>query len=141
MLVTKDHTSAKMSVMLVFEECIVVFCSCFVIKCLWTTILIIWGRTHEYSFCRSIFSFRLTEQCWAPDMNHRPPFLEILKRLEKIKETLTSDHHWHLFSSSWAAQLNIRCLVSPFYLQHNMLGFVNRLQQRLATSYMCMKFI
>ncbi|XP_047958820.1 integrin-linked protein kinase 1-like isoform X1 [Salvia hispanica] len=42
----------------------------------------------------------LTEQCWAPDMNHRPPFLEILKRLEKIKETLTSDHHWHLFSSS-----------------------------------------
>ncbi|KAH6755452.1 VH1-interacting kinase [Perilla frutescens var. hirtella] len=41
----------------------------------------------------------LTEQCWAPDMTHRPSFLDILKRLEKIKESLPSDHHWHLFSS------------------------------------------
>ncbi|KAL3511094.1 hypothetical protein ACH5RR_030495 [Cinchona calisaya] len=41
----------------------------------------------------------LVEQCWAADMNHRPPFLEILKRLEKIKDNLPSDHHWHLFTS------------------------------------------
>ncbi|KAH6809864.1 VH1-interacting kinase [Perilla frutescens var. frutescens] len=41
----------------------------------------------------------LTEQCWAPDMTHRPSFLDILKRLEKIKESLPTDHHWHLFSS------------------------------------------
>ncbi|KAE9607358.1 hypothetical protein Lal_00026920 [Lupinus albus] len=41
----------------------------------------------------------LTEQCWAADMNQRPSFIDILKRLEKIKENLPSDHHWHLFSS------------------------------------------
>ncbi|KAL2233532.1 serine/threonine-protein kinase STY46 [Sesamum indicum] len=41
----------------------------------------------------------LTEQCWSADMNQRPPFLEILKRLEKIKEVLPSDHHWHIFTS------------------------------------------
>jgi len=41
----------------------------------------------------------LTEQCWASDMNQRPSFLEILKRLEKIKETSSSDHPWHIFTS------------------------------------------
>ncbi|CAI0394416.1 unnamed protein product [Linum tenue] len=41
----------------------------------------------------------LTDQCWAADMNRRPSFLEILKRLEKIKEVLPSDHHWHIFNS------------------------------------------
>lgn len=42
----------------------------------------------------------LTEQCWAADMNKRPSFLEILKKLEKIKESVSSsDHHWHLFAS------------------------------------------
>ncbi|KAL7132795.1 hypothetical protein ABFS83_12G098000 [Erythranthe nasuta] len=41
----------------------------------------------------------LTDQCWAGDMNQRPSFLEILKKLEKIKETLSSDHHWHIFAS------------------------------------------
>ncbi|CAL0331235.1 unnamed protein product [Lupinus luteus] len=41
----------------------------------------------------------LTEQCWAADMTQRPSFIDILKRLEKIKENLPSDHHWHLFSS------------------------------------------
>ncbi|KAG8366388.1 hypothetical protein BUALT_Bualt17G0074500 [Buddleja alternifolia] len=41
----------------------------------------------------------LTEQCWDADMNKRPSFLDILKRLEKIKETLPSDHHWHIFTS------------------------------------------
>ncbi|XP_019422305.1 PREDICTED: serine/threonine-protein kinase STY46-like [Lupinus angustifolius] len=41
----------------------------------------------------------LTEQCWAADMNQRPSFIDILKRLEKIKGNLPSDHHWHLFSS------------------------------------------
>ncbi|KAL0327152.1 UNVERIFIED_CONTAM: Integrin-linked protein kinase [Sesamum angustifolium] len=41
----------------------------------------------------------LTEQCWSADMNQRPPFLEILKRLEKIKELLPTDHHWHIFTS------------------------------------------
>ncbi|KAJ6982644.1 integrin-linked protein kinase 1 [Populus alba x Populus x berolinensis] len=40
----------------------------------------------------------LTDQCWAADMNRRPAFLEILKRLEKIKENLPTDHHWHLFN-------------------------------------------
>uniref|UniRef100_A0A7C9CU31 Dual-specificity kinase n=1 Tax=Opuntia streptacantha TaxID=393608 RepID=A0A7C9CU31_OPUST len=40
----------------------------------------------------------LTEQCWAADVNRRPSFLEIIKRLEKIKEHLSSDHHWHFFS-------------------------------------------
>ncbi|KAL1828835.1 hypothetical protein DCAR_0208097 [Daucus carota subsp. sativus] len=42
----------------------------------------------------------LTEHCWAADMNKRPSFLDILKRLEKIKETLPSDHHWKIFTSS-----------------------------------------
>ncbi|KAE9454405.1 hypothetical protein C3L33_13698, partial [Rhododendron williamsianum] len=41
----------------------------------------------------------LTEQCWAADMNQRPSFLEILKRLEKIKDTTSSDHPWHIFTS------------------------------------------
>ncbi|KAJ7953857.1 putative Protein kinase [Quillaja saponaria] len=41
----------------------------------------------------------LTEQCWAADMNQRPSFLEILKRLEKIKENLPADHHWNIFNS------------------------------------------
>lgn len=41
----------------------------------------------------------LVEQCWAPDMNQRPSFLDILKRLEKIKEVLPSENHWHLFTS------------------------------------------
>ncbi|KAK4403046.1 Integrin-linked protein kinase [Sesamum angolense] len=41
----------------------------------------------------------LVEYCWAADMTMRPSFLEILKRLEKIKETLPSDHHWSLFTS------------------------------------------
>ncbi|KAK6119166.1 hypothetical protein DH2020_047098 [Rehmannia glutinosa] len=41
----------------------------------------------------------LTEQCWAADMNQRPSFLEILRRLERIKEILPSDHHWHIFAS------------------------------------------
>ncbi|KAL8157307.1 hypothetical protein AgCh_002126 [Apium graveolens] len=41
----------------------------------------------------------LTEQCWAADMNKRPSFLDILKRLEKIKETLPAEHHWKIFSS------------------------------------------
>ncbi|XP_027346578.1 integrin-linked protein kinase 1-like [Abrus precatorius] len=41
----------------------------------------------------------LTVQCWAADMNQRPSFIEILKWLEKIKENLPSDHHWHLFTS------------------------------------------
>ncbi|XP_044490166.1 integrin-linked protein kinase 1-like [Mangifera indica] len=40
----------------------------------------------------------LTERCWATDMNARPSFLEILKGLEKIKETLPPDHHWGLFT-------------------------------------------
>nr|POE62699.1 serine/threonine-protein kinase sty46 [Quercus suber] len=41
----------------------------------------------------------LTEQCWAHDMNQRPPFLDILKRLEKIKENLPTDHHWNIFNT------------------------------------------
>uniref|UniRef100_A0A7N0TRF9 Protein kinase domain-containing protein n=1 Tax=Kalanchoe fedtschenkoi TaxID=63787 RepID=A0A7N0TRF9_KALFE len=41
----------------------------------------------------------LTEQCWAADMNQRPAFLEILKRLEKIKEALPADNHWSIFTS------------------------------------------
>ncbi|PIN03932.1 Tyrosine kinase [Handroanthus impetiginosus] len=41
----------------------------------------------------------LTEQCWSADMNKRLSFLEILKRLEKIKESLPSDNHWHIFTS------------------------------------------
>ncbi|KAL7091358.1 hypothetical protein ACP275_12G100300 [Erythranthe tilingii] len=41
----------------------------------------------------------LTDQCWAGDMNQRPSFLEILKKLEKIKEMLPSDNHWHIFAS------------------------------------------
>ncbi|XP_010917104.1 serine/threonine-protein kinase VIK isoform X1 [Elaeis guineensis] len=39
----------------------------------------------------------LTTQCWSADMNQRPSFLEILKRLEKIKEILPQEHHWHIF--------------------------------------------
>ncbi|KAG5068145.1 hypothetical protein JHK85_000522 [Glycine max] len=41
----------------------------------------------------------LTEQCWDADMKQRPSFIEIIKQLEKIKENLPSDHHWHLFTS------------------------------------------
>ncbi|CAA3021106.1 serine threonine- kinase STY46-like [Olea europaea subsp. europaea] len=41
----------------------------------------------------------LIERCWAADMNLRPPFLEILKMLEKIKDTLPSDHHWSIFTT------------------------------------------
>ncbi|VFQ66667.1 unnamed protein product [Cuscuta campestris] len=41
----------------------------------------------------------LVEKCWAADMNQRPSFLEILKRLEKAKESVPSDHHWNIFSS------------------------------------------
>ncbi|XP_020575671.1 serine/threonine-protein kinase STY46-like [Phalaenopsis equestris] len=40
----------------------------------------------------------LTEHCWAADMNRRPSFLEILKKLEKIKDNLSQDHHWHIFT-------------------------------------------
>ncbi|KAF2924061.1 hypothetical protein DAI22_07g240600 [Oryza sativa Japonica Group] len=41
----------------------------------------------------------LIELCWSGDIHLRPSFLEILKRLEKIKEYLAAhDHHWHLFS-------------------------------------------
>ncbi|KAK9052170.1 hypothetical protein SSX86_028798 [Deinandra increscens subsp. villosa] len=41
----------------------------------------------------------LTEHCWDADMNKRPSFLEILKRLEKIKEKMATDHHWNIFTS------------------------------------------
>ncbi|KAJ0447049.1 putative dual-specificity kinase TKL-Pl-5 family [Helianthus annuus] len=41
----------------------------------------------------------LTEHCWDADMNKRPSFLEILKRLEKIKEKMGTDHHWNIFTS------------------------------------------
>ncbi|KAL8518645.1 hypothetical protein ACS0TY_009842 [Phlomoides rotata] len=41
----------------------------------------------------------LIEQCWAADMNERPSFLEILRKLEKIKEVLPSDHSWNIFAS------------------------------------------
>uniref|UniRef100_A0A0D3GTW9 Protein kinase domain-containing protein n=1 Tax=Oryza barthii TaxID=65489 RepID=A0A0D3GTW9_9ORYZ len=42
---------------------------------------------------------KLIELCWSGDIHLRPSFLEILKRLEKIKEYLAAhDHHWHLFS-------------------------------------------
>ncbi|KAL6983440.1 hypothetical protein U1Q18_016826 [Sarracenia purpurea var. burkii] len=41
----------------------------------------------------------LTEHCWSADMNHRPSFLDILKRLEKIKEAISSDHHWNIFTA------------------------------------------
>ncbi|KAI3812026.1 hypothetical protein L1987_16727 [Smallanthus sonchifolius] len=40
----------------------------------------------------------LTEHCWDADMNKRPSFLEILKRLEKVKEKM-GDHHWNIFTS------------------------------------------
>ncbi|THG07691.1 hypothetical protein TEA_009640 [Camellia sinensis var. sinensis] len=41
----------------------------------------------------------LIELCWAADMNQRPSFLEILKRLDKVKENTPSDHHWNIFTS------------------------------------------
>ncbi|XP_038706349.1 integrin-linked protein kinase 1-like [Tripterygium wilfordii] len=41
----------------------------------------------------------LMEHCWAADMTKRPSFLDILKRLETIKENLPSDHPWHIFST------------------------------------------
>nr|CAB3455053.1 unnamed protein product [Digitaria exilis] len=39
----------------------------------------------------------LVEVCWSGDISLRPSFLEILKRLEKLKEQFTQDTHWHLF--------------------------------------------
>ncbi|KAM7522004.1 hypothetical protein LguiA_011906 [Lonicera macranthoides] len=41
----------------------------------------------------------LIEQCWAPDMNKIPSFLEIPKRLEKIEEIVPGDHHYNIFTS------------------------------------------
>ncbi|CAH9105187.1 unnamed protein product [Cuscuta epithymum] len=41
----------------------------------------------------------LVDQCWAGDMNQRPSFLEIMKRLEKIMEILPPDNHWNIFTS------------------------------------------
>ncbi|KAI3876458.1 hypothetical protein MKX03_030275 [Papaver bracteatum] len=42
----------------------------------------------------------LTTQCWSADMNHRPSFLDILKRLDKIRDNLPSPdvYHWHIFT-------------------------------------------
>ncbi|GAB2297176.1 hypothetical protein Dimus_031289 [Dionaea muscipula] len=40
----------------------------------------------------------LTEECWAADMHQRPSFLDILRRLEKIKDHLPSEHPWNFFS-------------------------------------------
>ncbi|KAF9626628.1 hypothetical protein IFM89_037421 [Coptis chinensis] len=53
----------------------------------------------------------LTEQCWAADMNQRPSFFEILKKLEKIKGTLPTDHHWNLFTPH--APLSRKPLFTP----------------------------
>ncbi|TVU37725.1 hypothetical protein EJB05_11056, partial [Eragrostis curvula] len=39
----------------------------------------------------------LIELCWSADINQRPSFLEILKKLDKMKENLSHDSHWHLF--------------------------------------------
>ncbi|KAJ1699522.1 hypothetical protein LUZ63_008034 [Rhynchospora breviuscula] len=41
----------------------------------------------------------LIEHCWSADVVKRPSFLDILKRLERTKESISSDHHWHLFST------------------------------------------
>ncbi|MCL7029799.1 hypothetical protein MKW94_013004 [Papaver nudicaule] len=57
---------------------------------------------HRPAFCSKGYLpelKELTDQCWAADMNQRPPFLEILKRLEKIKENIVPEHHWSLFNS------------------------------------------
>ncbi|RZR78405.1 hypothetical protein BHM03_00003735 [Ensete ventricosum] len=40
----------------------------------------------------------LTDECWAADLNRRPSFLVILKRLEKIKENVSPEHHWSIFN-------------------------------------------
>ncbi|XP_051122376.1 integrin-linked protein kinase 1-like [Andrographis paniculata] len=48
----------------------------------------------------------LIEQCWAADMNNRPSFLDILKRLERMRGDTSSSssdhhhhhHHWNLFT-------------------------------------------
>ncbi|KAM7464486.1 hypothetical protein LguiA_032607 [Lonicera macranthoides] len=40
----------------------------------------------------------LTDRCWAADMNNRPTFLEILKRLERVRDSLPADHHWNIFT-------------------------------------------
>jgi serine/threonine protein kinase len=39
----------------------------------------------------------LVELCWSGDVSLRPSFLEILKRLEKLKEHFSHENHWHLF--------------------------------------------
>ncbi|KAJ1292024.1 hypothetical protein BS78_02G361400 [Paspalum vaginatum] len=39
----------------------------------------------------------LVEICWSGDISLRPSFLEILKRLEKLKDHYTHENHWHLF--------------------------------------------
>ncbi|XP_074585850.1 serine/threonine-protein kinase VIK-like [Curcuma longa] len=40
----------------------------------------------------------LTEHCWAAEINKRPSFLDILKRLERIKDNLAPDHSWNIFT-------------------------------------------
>ncbi|XP_068332497.1 serine/threonine-protein kinase VIK-like [Pyrus communis] len=42
----------------------------------------------------------LIEQCWSADVNQRPSFLEIIKKLEKVKEKVVqAEHHWHIFNA------------------------------------------
>ncbi|KAE8705366.1 hypothetical protein F3Y22_tig00110429pilonHSYRG00874 [Hibiscus syriacus] len=48
---------------------------------------------------RDKMGLRLTSACWAPDMNQRPSFLDILKRLEKGKENGPNDQSWQAFNS------------------------------------------
>lgn len=56
-------------------------------------------RYYSTGYLTNFLFYRLIVKCWDADMNQRPSFLDILKRLEKIKETLPSDHHWGLFTS------------------------------------------
>jgi len=49
-------------------------------------------------FCiLTLFFCSLVELCWSGDISLRPSFLEILKRLEKLKEHVSHENHWHLF--------------------------------------------
>ncbi|GMH15288.1 hypothetical protein Nepgr_017129 [Nepenthes gracilis] len=40
----------------------------------------------------------LTEECWAADVHKRPSFLQILRRLEKIRDRLPSENHWNFLT-------------------------------------------
>ncbi|CAD6341263.1 unnamed protein product [Miscanthus lutarioriparius] len=56
-----------------------------------------WKVIHPSPTTEPYEAANLVELCWSGDISLRPSFLEILKRLEKLKEHYSHENHWHLF--------------------------------------------